>query len=60
MDFIEKQDDNMTIWQFDSITQNITDQIIITHIVKLSQQKNDDTMALANMRERCKMREAGD
>ena len=35
MDFIEKQDDNMTIWQFDSITQNITDQIIITHIVKL-------------------------
>ena len=42
----------MTIWQFDSITQNITDQIIITHIVKLPNchnKKNDDTMALANM-----------
>ena len=39
MDFIEKQDDNMTIWQFDSITQNITDQIIITHIVKLPKKK---------------------
>ena len=35
MGFTKKQDDNMTIWQFDDNTQNAINQNVIAEIVKL-------------------------
>ena len=36
MDYTKKQDDNMTIWQFDKTTQDTVNKQITIEIVKLS------------------------
>ena len=35
MGFIKKQDDNMTIWQFDNVLQSVVNKAVTMEIVKL-------------------------